>query len=164
MAKKVLKELLKVVIIVLVYVLQLYVINNTTFFGIVGNLPLVLVALIVLTETNTKAYVIATICGMLSDMLFPETVCKYLVIYIFTVTLLIGMKKLYKQDSKLAIIIFSALATCIFEAFMVIFNVVTKLEFVNIFAFLFLVLKESILNVFFAFILYLMLRVCSKEG
>ncbi len=163
MVKKILKTILKVVILILVYLLQIYVINNTTFFGVNGDLCLMAVVLFALMEKNNIAYIYAGISGVLSDVLFSNVPCKYLVTYIMVTAVLIGLKKMYKQDSKMAIIIFAISGSIISEILMFIFNVMFTGTFVNIFAFVFLILKECIINIFLAFVLYLVLKLCSKE-
>ena len=163
MVKNILKGVLKFVILILVYILQLYVLNNTTFFGIKGNLCLMAVVLFALTEKDKLAYFYAGVSGVVSDILFSTTLCKYIVIYILVTAVLIGMKKMYKQDSKMAIIIFAVLGTVTCEILLCIFNVISAATFVNIFSFIFLIIKESIINIFLAFVLYLALKICNKE-
>ena len=164
MAKKIFKGILKALIFIFVYLLQIYVINNTTFFGVNGNLCLMLVVLITLIDKNYVAYITAGICGVASDIIFSANVCKYLVIYFFVVSVLIGLKKMYKQDSKIAIIIFSVLGTAICEILMLVFNIMSGLGMVNIFTLIFMLIKQCIINVFLTFMLYLALRLCKQEG
>ena len=58
MTKKIIKTFLKILIIVLVYLLQVYVINDITFFGVTGDLCLMLVALTALIDEKHIAYII----------------------------------------------------------------------------------------------------------
>lgn len=163
MLKKIIKILLKTVVFLLVYILQLYVINNTTLFGVNGNLLLMSVVIITLTQTNLVSYITALAYGLLSDILFYTVPCKYIVIYLLTVSVLISLKKIYNQDSKLAIIIFSTIGTLINGIILYIFNLMNGIS-VNIFSFFVLLLKESIINICLAFIMYLIFKLCSKEG
>ena len=164
MAKKIFKVILKLLILILVYILQIYVINNTTFFGVNGDLCLMAVVLITLMDKNYVAYITAGVCGIISDILFSTTICKYLVIYILVVSILIGLKKMYKQDSKMAIIIFSVFGVVISELLMLVFNIVSGMGFVNIFTLILMIVKQCIINICFAFLLYLVLRLCIQEG
>lgn len=164
MIKKIVESILKILIVILVYLLQIYVVNSTTLFGVKGDLCLMVVVLFALMENNAIAYVISGICGMLSDVLFLTIPCKYIVIYIIVTSVLIGLKKMYKEDSKFTIIMFSALATVISQIIMFMFNIVSKGEMVNIFGFLLVVFKECIINICLAFVLYLVFKICNKEG
>lgn len=164
MAKKIFDVIFKIIIFIFVYLLQIYVINNTMFFGVNGDLCLMAVVLICLLEKNHTAYIVAGLCGIVSDILFSTVICKYLVIYLLVVSVLIGMKKMYKQDSKLAIIVFSVLAVIISEVVLGIFNLFTVGSVVNIFAFLLNILKQSITNVCLAFAIYLAFNLVKKEG
>ena len=107
MTKKILKGMLWPALFLAVYILQIFVINNTNFFGVNGNLCLMAVVVVTLMYENSVAYIAAGICGITSDILFSNTLGKYVLIYIIVVSILIGLKKMYKQDSKTAIIIFS---------------------------------------------------------
>ena len=116
MLKKILNILLKIITICTLYILQLYVFNNTNFYGIKVNLPLVLLAIISIETDNKKMiYVYGCILGILSDLLFGNVPLKYLVINIFVVTILSSIKNTYKQDSKFSVIIFSVVGTIVFE-------------------------------------------------
>lgn len=163
MAKQILKIALRIVILIVVYILQIFVINNISFCGINGDLCLMAIVIVTLQDKNSIAYITAGICGIMSDILFSTTVCKYLVIYILVVSLLIGLKKIYKRDSKIAIIIFSAAGVCISEILMYIFNVVTKGEFVNLFMVLYAIIKECVINICLAFLLHIVLKFCKQE-
>jgi len=158
MVKNILKEILKIILLVLTYLIQIYVINETELFGISGNLCLMYIVFIAMLSKTSTAFVYAVVCGLLSDMLFSNIIGKYVIIYVITVALLIGLKKMYKQDTKWSVIVFGLGGTIIFEIMMFIFNLLQKLELVNIFSVILLVFKESILNVFFLFIIYLLLK------
>lgn len=164
MAKKIFNVVFKIIIFVFVYLLQIYVINNTMFFGVNGDLCLMAIVLTCLLEENHIAYVVAGLCGIASDILFSAVIGKYLVIYILVVSILIGLKKMYKQDSKLAIIVFSILAVVISEVLLGIFNLFAVGSVVNIFIFLLNIFKQSIINICLAFVIYLAFNLVEKEG
>lgn len=154
MIKKILKVILEIIILIVVYLLQIYLMNNTTFFGVKGDLCLMLIAIITLLGNNYKSYTYALFLGIISDILFSSIIGKYTMIYVIVVSILIGLKKMYKQDSKISIIIFATLALVISEVIKYLFSIATG-NFVNIFSVAMLILKESIINIFLAFILYL---------
>ena len=158
MAKTILNNFLKIVIIIIVYLLQIYVINNSLLFGINGNLCLVLVILFTLLSGVTEAYIYSFLCGILSDVLFLNTFGKYTLIYIIVTSVLIGFKKIYKQESKYAIIIFIVSGIAISEVLMYVFYLFSSGTAINIFSLILLILKESIINVCLAFILYVICK------
>jgi len=163
MVKKTLTILLTILVIILAYILQIYVINNITLFGMTGDLVLMSVVLITLMKSNSTAYIVAVICGVTSDILFSDAMCKYLVIYVIVVSVLIGLKKMYKQDSKLAIIIFSGVGILISETLLYLYNIVSTGQFVNIFIFGINIVKQCIINICLTFILYLLFKLISKK-
>jgi len=164
MTKNILKTILKITIFIIIYLTQIYVVNTTTLFGVTGDAVLMAVVITALISENKFAYITAVICGVLSDVIFSSVSCKYLVIYIMVVSVLIGLKKMYKQDSKMALIIFSVAGTVISQVIELIFSIMVNGLHVNIFSYVVLILKASIVNIFLAFIIYLALRFCSKEG
>lgn len=164
MTKKIFKCISSIVMFVLSYILQIYVINNTTFLGVSGDLCLMVVVITALIHKDYIAYITAGILGIVSDILFSPATLKYLVIYIIVVAVLLELKKMYRQDSKLAIIIFSVTGSVISEVIMYIFNIITKVEFVNIFSYVFMVIKGCIVNICLAFLVYLVLNLFKQEG
>lgn len=163
MIEKIFKTLLRIIIFILVYLLQIYVINNVDFFGVTGNLCLMLVAVVAMLDGNIMAYFTATICGLVADLIFSSGSLKYVLIYIIVNAILIELKKTYKQDSKFSIIIFSVSATVIAEIIMIIFMIATKLEFVNLFVWLYNIFKLSVINIFLSYGVYLVLKPCKYE-
>lgn len=164
MVKKIFKSIIRIVVFIFVYIFQIYSINNVMFFGVTGDLCLMAVVLVTLLDKNYIAYITAIIFGILSDVIFSATIGRYLVIYIIVVSVLLGLRKMYKQDSKMAVIIFSIVAVSISEALMLLFNIVSGLGIVNIFYLILQLIKLYIINIFLAFVLYLVLKPCIQEG
>ena len=164
MVKDILKVSLKIIIVIIAYILQLFVVNNTHFFGVTGDLCLMAVVVITIVEKNHIAYSAAAICGIISDMLFSRVVGKYIAIYIIIVSVLLGLKKLYKEDNKVAIIIFSSLAVAICEILLYIFNLVITGNMVNLFVFILNILKQSVINICFAYIIYFLFNALRRKG
>lgn len=164
MIKNIIKNIIKIVIFIFIYLLQIYVVNNNTLFGVKGDLCLMALVITVLIESNINSYVTAVICGLASDILFSPIILKHTVIYVIVCVVLIGIKKMYKQDSKMSIIIFSVLGTVISQIIFMLFSILGKGEFVNIFSYIFLILKESIVNVFLAFFVYIVFKLNVVKG
>ena len=164
MIKKIFKTILKVLIFVVIYLFQIYVINNTAFMGVKGNLCLMAVVIVALMDKEYVAYLVAGICGIASDILFSTTIGKYVVIYILIVSILIGLKKMYKSDNKIAIIIFSVLSIVIYEILQLVFSLMIGQAMVNVFSLIFMLIKESVINVGLAFLIYILLKPLNQEG
>lgn len=164
MVKKVFKAILKTIIIVVIYLLQCYVINNTMFFGVNGDMCLMLVVVTALMRKDMIVYITAAICGITSDILFSNIPCKYLVIYIIVAVILCALKKMYKQESKLSIIVFSMVAVLISEVLMYLFNLMFTGELTNVFALVIMMFKQCIINIFLSFVIYLVFKIIDKEG
>lgn len=163
MIKNIIKWIIKICIFVFVYLLQIYVINNASFFGTTGDLCLMAIVATSLLDNNLITYITAGICGLLSDLLFSVGGLKYIVIYIIVVAFLIELKKMYKQDSKLAIIIFSILATVISQVIMLVFAIIENLESVNVFSYIFMIVKEGLINICLSYFIYLVLKLVRQE-
>ncbi len=163
MVKDILKISLKVIIVVLAYLLQLFVVNNTHFFGVTGDLCLMVIVIITIVERSPMAYCSAAICGIISDVLFSRVIGKYMAIYIIIVAILLELKKIYKEDNKIAIIIFSSLAVAICEILLYIFNLVITGNMVNLFVFILNILKQSVINICFAYIIYFLFNALRKK-
>lgn len=164
MVKKIITALLKILIVIIVYLLQIFVVSNTSFFGITGDLCLMAIVVITLMEENHIAYAAGVLCGITSDILFSTTIGKYLLIYILVVSVLIGLKKMYKQDSKLAIIIFSVCSVITSEILLLLFNIIDSGSFVNLFTYIFNIVKQSIINICLALVIYLMFKIVLFKG
>ncbi len=164
MVKKIFKWVLKIIIFILVYLLQIYVVNNTMFFGVNGDLCLMAVVLTSLMENGVISYITAGLCGVASDLLFSSHAMKYIVIYLIITAVLLELKRMYKQDSKIAIIIFSVAATVASEIIMLMYSTIGQGDFVNAFSYMFMIIKESIINICLAYVLYLAFKLCKQEG
>lgn len=163
MISRIFKFLLRIMIFVLVYLLQIYVINNVDFFGINGDLCLMALVAATITMKVSASYITAFLCGLISDLLFSPQTLKYVVIYVVITAVLIELKKTYKPDSKFSIIIFGVCATVISEVMIAIFMTITKFQLVNLFAVIFSILKQCIINICLVYILSIVFRICKQE-
>lgn len=145
--KDITKVLIITLIVVLTFILQIYVANNLTFFGIKANLFLVLtVALAIWVKPNITIPFVFVI-GLLSDVMFTYTIGKGLVTYLSIMTLIIYTSKLYNKQSiglVIVVMLISVLATGIIFW---LFDGIGQGNFKNVFSALFMCLKESILAI-----------------
>lgn len=164
MTKKILKVILKIFVLFVIYLIQIFVLNNVTFFGVKANIPLMLLVIWSMTiDEKIEVYVYAVIIGILNDILFSSILGEYLLINILLTTIITNIKNTYKQDNKFSVIIFSVLSTVIFEIFVILFNVISKQELENVFLILFTIFKLSVINLFFAYVIYLIWTRCINK-
>lgn len=141
------RVLIIAVIIVLTFILQMYVVDSLTLFGIKMNLFLVVTVALSLWALPNIAIPFVFVVGLFSDMLFTYTIGKGVVTYLIIMAIIIYTSKLYnKQSTGVAIIVMLA-STVIAELVFWIFNGIRYAEFQNVFSVLFMSLKESVLNV-----------------
>ena len=158
MIKKVLKFILGIIALVFTYILQIYVFNKVEFFGVTADLSLMYVVLVTMKSKTYLAYINAVLCGVLSDFLFSYVPLKYIVVYILCVTLLLSLRKIYNEESKVAILIYGALATVVCQIILLLFNLLSSFYIINPFIVIFSILKQSIINIFLIFVLYILLH------
>ena len=82
--KKTLKVIYIAMIIVLIYVLQLFVINNHTLFGTKPNLILISVIVVSLWFGLYTGSIFSFLIGMLTDILFGNTYGVFTLSYTIT--------------------------------------------------------------------------------
>lgn len=145
--KDITKVLIIALIVVLTFILQIYVANNLTFFGIKVNLFLVLtVALAIWVKPNITIPFVFVI-GLLSDVMFTYSIGKGLVTYLSIMALIIYTSKLYNKQSiglVIVVMLISVLATGIIFW---LFDGIGQGNFKNVFSVLFMCLKESVLAI-----------------
>lgn len=157
MVKKCLKGLIEMVLIIILFISQIYIFNKVTLFGVKANIILVTILIISMIKDLYISIPFSIACGLACDILFTTGIGKYIVIYLvisLVVSTLIGV---YKKGSKGSIIILVALGTTLFELLMSISYFAVNETFVNVIAFIFMTVKEAILNVALAYIVYIII-------
>lgn len=141
------RVLIIAVIIVLTFILQMYVVDSLTLFGIKANLFLVVTVALSLWTLPNIAIPFVFVVGLFSDMLFTYTIGKGVVTYLIIMAIIIYTSKLYNKQSTGVAIIVMLVSTVIAELVFWIFNGIRYAEFQNVFSVLFMSLKESVLNI-----------------
>lgn len=162
MLKNSINIILKVVLVIVIYLLQIYVFNNMGLFGVTGNLVLAFVIVTVMTNNMLNSCIIAGVCGAVSDILFCDTVAKYLVIYLLTAVILESLKRVYKQDTKSSVIVYVVLGVLVSEILIGIFNLFNTGVFINLFAYLKIVIKQIMIDICLAFLIYIIISKIDK--
>lgn len=156
---KVFNIILKVVLCVLTYVLQLLVFNEVDFFGTSANIILSLIVVVAMLKSTYISILIGFSFGIISDILFNLHTLESIIIYILVILVITGLKNIYKQDRKTALIILVLISTCISCIVTLIYNFTIQ---VKVISFLLNILKQSIINTFIAFVIYIILTKIDK--
>lgn len=156
---KVFNIILKSVLCVLVYVLQMLVFNNVNFFGVTIDIILSLIVVISMLKTTYIAVTFSFLFGIISDILFNLHTLECVVIYLLIALVIAGLKNIYKQDRKTALIVLILISSCISCIITLMYNFNVQ---INVISFLLNILKQSIINTFMAFVIYIILTKIDK--
>ena len=97
--------------------------------------------------------------------MFYTIPAQNIICYLVLVTIILGLKKTYRQDSKLTVIIYSVCGTIIYEVLMWLFNMFKNAQFINIITVLSMILKICVVNIFITFVMYIVYKnLFAKEG
>lgn len=141
------KVLIITIIVILAFVLQIYMANNLTFWGIKANIFLVLVVALSIWVKPNITIPFVFIIGLFSDLIFTYTIGKGLVTYLIIMLLIMYTSKFYNKQNLGVIVAIMIIATIITEDFFWLFNGIRYGSFQNVFSVFVMSLKETILNV-----------------
>lgn len=147
------KVLILIFIVILTFMLQMYVIDNLTLWGIKANLFLVVTVALALWVAPNITIPFVFVVGLFSDVLFTYTIGKGILTYMCIMAIIIYMSKLYNKQSIGVAIIVMFISTIIAEGLFWMFNGIKYAEFQNVFSVFFMSLKESVLNVAVIFLI-----------
>lgn len=159
--KKVLNILVKVILCIVIYILQTYVFCKIDFFGVTANCILSLIVVISMLKSSMYAFFASVIFGVITDVMYNASILQNVVIFLLVTSVISTLKSIYKQDRKTAIIILVTLAVLISEIVMLMYNI-QVIGFVNIFTFILNVIKQSIINIFIAYVIYIIITKLDK--
>lgn len=140
-------------IVILTFIVQMYVAEGLTLFGIKANLFLVVTVALSLWTSPNIAIPFVFVIGLFSDVMFTYTIGKGVVTYIIIMAIIIYMSKLYNKQSTGVAILVMLLSTIIAEGIFWIFNGIKYAGFQNVFSVCFMSLKESVLNIAVIFLI-----------
>lgn len=134
-------------VFVLAFVIQIYMLNNWSFWGVKANILLVLVVgMSVFVKPNiTIPYVF--VIGIFADLVFSFSFGKYLFIYLVIMVAIMFVSKIYNKQNIVGIIVVTLGSVMLFEYLLWVFNSITLQEIQNVFSVLILVIKEAIVTI-----------------
>ena len=142
-----------IVSILLVYTIQLYVIDNREIFGVKPNLILVMCIIITLFGGIYKGTILSFIIGLFTDILFG-TKAIFTIGYTLT-SLIIGfLVSDYNKNDTVFIVAITFISTILFEIFEYIIYASTSSVFSDLFYLIKQILISSVLNIVIVFFAY----------
>lgn len=154
MAKKTLTVIYIILFIVLVYFLQLFVIDNKTLFGVKPNLILITVIVVSLWYGVYTGTFFALFIGAITDLIFGNTTGMFLVSYTITGAIAGLLQTSYRKENKLTLIYLTFIFTLIFEVIQYVEYLILTGNYSSIFYLIKQVLVSSVLNVIIVVIVY----------
>lgn len=159
--KKVLNVLLKIILCIVIYILQTYVFCKIDFFGVTANCILSLVVVISMLKSTVVSFSLSFILGVITDVIYDTTILQNVIIFLLVTSVISTLKSIYKQDRKTAIIILVTMAVTISELVLFVMNIQT-VGFVNIITLLLNIIKQSVINIFIAYVIYIIITKLDK--
>lgn len=159
--KKVLNILLKIILCIVIYILQTYVFCKIDFFGVTANCILSLVVVISMLKSTVVSFSLSFTLGVITDIIYDTTILQNVIIFLLVTSVISTLKSIYKQDRKTAIIILVTMAVTISELVLFVMNIQT-VGFVNIITLLLNIIKQSVINIFIAYVIYIIITKLDK--
>lgn len=154
MAKKTLTFLYIILFIVLVYFLQLFVVDTKTLFGVKPNLILITVIVVSLWYGVYTGTIFAFIIGVITDFVFGSTTGMFTIAYTITGAITGIINTNYRKENKLSLIYVTLIFTFVFELIQYIEYLILTGVYSSFFYLLKQVIISSILNVTIVVIVY----------
>lgn len=145
--KDITKVLKITAIVILTFILQIYVANNLTFFGIKANLFLVLIVALAIWVKPNIAIPFVFVIGLLSDVMFTYRVGRGLVTYLSIMAIIIYTSKLYNKQSTGLVIVVMLISVVTASIIFWLFDGIGQGNFKNVFSVFFMCLKEAALAI-----------------
>lgn len=156
MLKSVLRICLNVLTITILFILQLYVFNNLYIFGVRFDSIAVYCIIFGLFHTFKVSLPVAFVIGFITDMILGGGRLKYILIYMVAILVIEIFKSIYRLENSKSIIIYTAISFTTIQLLTVVFNYIDKGVAINIFTYLFYVIKLILINAPLAYIMFIL--------
>ncbi|MDO4283030.1 MAG: rod shape-determining protein MreD [Clostridia bacterium] len=161
--KKTLKTIYIFLIIVVIYMLQLFVINNHTLFGTKPNLILISVIVVSLWFGLYTGGIFSFLIGILTDILFGNTYGIFTIAYTITGMTIGFLNYNYRKENKLSLVYVTLIAVIIFEAIQYIAYTVVTGSYSSIFYLIKQMFMSSVLNIIIVYVIYELIYKIAKS-
>ena len=154
MVKKCLTVIYIILFILLIFYLQLFVVDTRELFGTKPNLILITVIVVSLWYGTYTGTIFAFIIGFLCDLIFGSTTGMFTVAYTITGAITGFINYNYRKENKMSLVYVTLIFTGIFELIQYIEYLMITHVYSNFLFFLKQVIVSSILNTIIVFIIY----------
>lgn len=155
MKKNILTIIYIVLLILIIYLLQLYLVNPRDLFGIKPNLILILSIVISLWFGVYIGGISSLLIGILTDILFGSKVMGIFTISYTIVGIIVGtLNNNYRKESKMSLVYVTIIATFVFEIIEYIFYLFVLSINSSLFYLLKQIIVSSLLNIVIVYIIY----------
>lgn len=148
--------------ILIVYLLQLYVINPRELFGVKPNLILILVIVISLWYGLYVGGISSLILGIFTDIVFGSNIGIFTISYTIVGCLIGLLNSNYRKESKMSLVYVSIIATFAFEIVQCICTIVVYSADINILYLIKQSIISSLLNIVIVYIVYSVIYTISE--
>lgn len=143
--------------ILIIFVFQMYIIDERELFGVKPNLILISVIVVSLWFGLYTGSIYSVIIGIITDMLFGNNIGLFTIGYAITGVIIGFFNYNYRKENKIALLYLTFIATAIFELIeYIIYFVITK-EYTSILYFVYQIILTSILNIVIVYVVYSLL-------
>ena len=155
--KKALTIVYLLLFILIIFVFQMFIIDERELFGVKPNLILISVIVVSLWFGLYTGSIYSVIIGIIIDMLFGNNIGLFTIGYAITGVIIGFFNYNYRKENKIALLYLTFIATAIFELIQyIIYFVITK-EYTSILYFVYQIILTSILNIVIVYVVYSLL-------
>lgn len=155
--KKALTIVYLLLFILIIFVFQMFIIDERELFGVKPNLILISVIVVSLWFGLYTGSIYSVIIGVITDMLFGNNIGLFTIGYAITGVIIGFFNYNYRKENKIALLYLTFIATAIFELIeYIIYFVITK-EYTSILYFVYQIILTSILNIVIVYVVYSLL-------
>lgn len=155
--RKILTIIYLIFFIVLIFTLQIMLIDGRTILGVKPNLILITVIVVSLWFGLYVGSFYGLIIGIITDILFGNNIGMFTIVYSIIGALIGFFSYNYRKENKIALVYVTVIATAVFEFVQYIMYFVISSHYNSILYLLYQLFATSVLNVVIVFIVYSLL-------
>lgn len=155
--RKVLTIVYLVFLILLIFTLQMLLIDGRTILGIKPNLILITVIVVSLWFGLYVGSFYGLIIGIITDILFGNSIGMFTILYSVIGTLIGFFSYNYRKENKIALVYVTVIATAVFEFIQFIIYFIISGHYNSILYLLYQIIATSFFNVVIVYIVYSLL-------
>lgn len=154
MAKRIFSYFIIFLILICIFLFQIYVIDGRELFGVKPNVILISVIVMSLWYGLYAGTIYGFFIGITTDIMFGNSFGIFTLSYILVGIIIGYLNYNYRRESKISLLYLTIFGTCIFEFVQYFIYLFLNTDGFNIMYLIIQILISSLLNVILAFILY----------